>query len=176
MGLYVACGAMPLVEKDAAGHDRINRVTYEVAVLEALRERLRCKEIWVVGANRYRNPDEDLPADLEANRDEYYKALELPLDAERFISQVQDEMRQARGRVGGTFRFSRIDIRMFEHVAGGNSGGKASESVVTTANHIAPRLDPPAPPNDRSPRLAIDEVVQALIGTLEDQAHHRRPW
>ena len=84
-----------VVEKDAAGRDRINRVTYEVAVLEALREQLRCKEIWVVGANRYRNPDEDLPADFEANRDEYYKALDLPLDADRFISQVQDEMREA---------------------------------------------------------------------------------
>ena len=78
-----------------AGRDRVNRVTYEVAVLEALREQLRCKEIWVVGANRYRNPDEDLPADFEANRDEYYKALDLPLDADRFISQVQDEMREA---------------------------------------------------------------------------------
>ena len=56
---------------------------------------LRCKEIWVVGANRYRNPDEDLPADFEGKRDEYYKALELPLDAERFIGQLQDEMREA---------------------------------------------------------------------------------
>src|ERR1700730_14002694 len=84
-----------VVEKDAAGRDRVNRVTYEVAVLEALREQLRCEEIWVVGANRYRNPDEDLPADFEANRDEYYKALDLPLDADRFISQVQDEMREA---------------------------------------------------------------------------------
>jgi len=84
-----------VVEKDAAGRDRVNRVTYEVAVLEALREQLRCKEIWVIGANRYRNPDEDLPADFEANRDEYYKALDLPLDADRFISQVQDEMREA---------------------------------------------------------------------------------
>lgn len=90
-----------VVEKDAAGRDRVNRVTYEVAVLEAVRERLRCKEIWVVGANRYRNPDEDLPADFEANRDEYYKALDLPLDADRFISQVQEEMREALGALNG---------------------------------------------------------------------------
>ena len=87
-----------VVEKDAAGR---NRVTYEAAVLEALREQLRCKEIWVVGANRYRNPSEDLPADFEANRDEYYKALDLPLDADRFISQVQDEMREAMGTLNG---------------------------------------------------------------------------
>jgi TnpA family transposase len=84
-----------VVEQDAAGRDRINRVTYEVAVLEALREQLRCKEIWVVGADRYRNPDEDLPADFDANRDAYYTALTLPLEADRFITQVQDEMREA---------------------------------------------------------------------------------
>jgi TnpA family transposase len=84
-----------VVEKDAAGNSRVNRVTYEVAVLEALRERLRCKEIWVVGANRYRNPDEDLPTDFEMNRDEYYKALNLPLKADRFITDVQAELREA---------------------------------------------------------------------------------
>ena len=32
-----------------------NRITYAICVLEALREQLRCKEIWVIGANRYRN-------------------------------------------------------------------------------------------------------------------------
>lgn len=90
-----------VVEKDAAGRDRINRVTYEVAVLEALREQLRCKEIWVVGANRYRNPDEDLPADFELNRDEYYRALDLPLDADRFIAELQAEMRAALGALDG---------------------------------------------------------------------------
>src|ERR1700726_5328093 len=84
-----------VVEKDAAGRDRVNRVTYEVAVLEALREQLRCKEIWVVGANRYRNPDEDLPADFEANRDEYYEALRLPQDAKSFTSGVRQEMEEA---------------------------------------------------------------------------------
>ena len=45
-----------VVENDAEGRQRINRITYEICVLEALREKLRCKEIWVVGANRYRNP------------------------------------------------------------------------------------------------------------------------
>ena len=62
-----------VVEKGASGQDRANRITYEIAVLEALREQLRCKEIWVVGANRYRNPDEDLPADFDVNRDDYYR-------------------------------------------------------------------------------------------------------
>jgi hypothetical protein len=57
-----------VVEKDAQGRQRINRITYEIWVLEALREKLHCKEIWVVGADRYRNPDEDLPADFEVQR------------------------------------------------------------------------------------------------------------
>ncbi len=81
-----------VTETDAAGQERVNRVTYEIAVLEALRERLRCKEIWVVGANRYGNPDDDLPTDFETNREAYYQALKLPMDAERFIADLQTEM------------------------------------------------------------------------------------
>ncbi|WP_031432523.1 Tn3 family transposase [Methylomarinum vadi] len=84
-----------VMEKDAADRDRVNRITYEISVLEALRERLRCKEIWVVGANRYRNPDEDLPSDFNENRADYYQALNLPLNAELFITNLQAEMREA---------------------------------------------------------------------------------
>jgi TnpA family transposase len=84
-----------VVEKDAKGQQRINRITYEICVLEALREKLRCKEVWVVGADRYRNPDEDLPADFEAQRMPYYQALNLPLEADRFIADLQTEMREA---------------------------------------------------------------------------------
>jgi len=84
-----------VVEKDAKDRNRVNRVTYEIAVLEALRERLRCKEIWVVGANRYRNPDEDLPQDFEQNREEYYAALDLPQDVDQFIADLQAEMSEA---------------------------------------------------------------------------------
>lgn len=51
--------------KEADGRNRVNRITYEICVLEALRVRLRCKEIWVAGADRYRNPDDDLPSDFE---------------------------------------------------------------------------------------------------------------
>src|SRR5262249_21993476 len=82
-----------VTEKDTKGQQRINRITYEICVLQALRERLRCKEIWVVGANRYRNPDDDLPADFEAQRAPYYQALKLPLEADRFIDDLKSEMR-----------------------------------------------------------------------------------
>jgi hypothetical protein len=42
------------------GSQRVNRINYEICVLQSLRERLRSKEVWVAGA-RYRNPDNDLP-------------------------------------------------------------------------------------------------------------------
>ncbi len=49
----------------------------------------------MVGADRYRNPDEDLPADFERNRERYYQALELPLDAEQFVTDLQAEMHES---------------------------------------------------------------------------------
>ncbi len=42
-----------IVEVESSGQERINRVNYEICVLQALRDKLRSKEIWVVGAKRY---------------------------------------------------------------------------------------------------------------------------
>jgi len=81
-----------VVETDTQGRQRVNRITYEMCVLQALRDQLRCKEIWVVGADRYRNPDDDVPRDFAAQRPTYYAALKLPSQAEDFIQQVQQEM------------------------------------------------------------------------------------
>jgi hypothetical protein len=39
-------------EEDKDGTPRINRITYEICALEALRDQLRSKEIWVVGGNQ----------------------------------------------------------------------------------------------------------------------------
>src|SRR5947209_8610721 len=47
---------------------RINRINYELCTLPVLREKLRCKEVFVKGASRYRNPDEDLPMDFDTKR------------------------------------------------------------------------------------------------------------
>ncbi|GGD78824.1 hypothetical protein GCM10010911_41160 [Paenibacillus nasutitermitis] len=52
-----------IIEKDEKGQERVNRINYEISVLQMLRDKLRCKEIWASGANRYRNPDEDLPVE-----------------------------------------------------------------------------------------------------------------
>lgn len=74
---------------------RVNRINYELCVLRVLREKLRCKEVYVKKANRYRNPDEDLPSDFASNRNEYYTELDLPLSADEFIATQRQELRDA---------------------------------------------------------------------------------
>lgn len=84
-----------VLERDGNGAERVDRLAYEVCILLALRERLRSKEVWVEGANRYRNPDEDLPGDFERERSTYYAALKLPSSADSFLAGVQREMHEA---------------------------------------------------------------------------------
>ena len=82
----------PFLIEGEGKHARIGLVDYEICVLKALRERLRAKEVWVMGADRYRNPDEDLPADFEARRDVYYADLGLSQDAAAFTAGLRAEM------------------------------------------------------------------------------------
>ena len=77
------------------GEPEIDRASYELGVLRTVREKLRCKELWVEGAKRYRNPDDDLPQDFEAKREQYYQDLQQPLEAAPFIDQLQAEMTEA---------------------------------------------------------------------------------
>jgi hypothetical protein len=53
---------------DQRGHRRVVRMVYEICTFQALRDQLRCKEIWVVGADEWRNPAQDLPIDFEERR------------------------------------------------------------------------------------------------------------
>jgi TnpA family transposase len=84
-----------ILVEDGSDGERINRIDYEICALQVLRERLRCKEIWVEGADRHRNPDEDLPADFAANQAAYYQALSQPQDTDQFIERLQQAMRDA---------------------------------------------------------------------------------
>lgn len=74
------------------GNGRVNRISYELCVLTQLRECIRSKEIWVFGANRYRNPDDDLPKDFAARRSSYYSRLNLTQNAREFVAMVRQEM------------------------------------------------------------------------------------
>ena len=84
-----------VVQSDPEGMAQIKRIDYEISVLHVLREKLRCKEVWIEGAKRFRNPDEDLPADFTKRRPEYYAALQQPLDASLFVSQLKKKLRAA---------------------------------------------------------------------------------
>lgn len=84
-----------VVEPDKKGRQRVNRISYELCVLEAVRERVRWKEVWVPGADRYRNPADDLPPDFATRREAYYQALGQPVEADAFLAGLQREMREA---------------------------------------------------------------------------------
>ncbi|MER5321697.1 DUF4158 domain-containing protein [Streptosporangium roseum] len=67
----------------------VERIPYELCVLVALRKAIRRREIWVEGANTWRNPDHDLPVDFEDNRDVHYEALSKPRDPADFIADLK---------------------------------------------------------------------------------------
>jgi hypothetical protein len=84
-----------LYKTDKRGRRRVQRTVYECGVFQTLRDKLRCKEIWVVGADKWRNPDEDLPGDFEQRRIENYAALRKPLEPKAFTAQMRREMAEA---------------------------------------------------------------------------------
>ncbi|MGH7746990.1 MAG: Tn3 family transposase, partial [Candidatus Dormibacteria bacterium] len=96
-GEVVPLDLVPREWKDAVIDEtgRVERVAYELCLLRALRDALRRREIWVDGANRWRNPEADLPGDFEDNRDVHYDALRQPQDPTEFIATLQGKMRSA---------------------------------------------------------------------------------
>jgi TnpA family transposase len=101
---YAADDAVPLdgivpvdwraavVEEREDGTLRVERIPYELCVLAALREAIRRREVWIVGAVRWRNPDIDLPADFDSHRAGHYQRLGQPLDPSEFINGLQGEL------------------------------------------------------------------------------------
>ena len=92
-----AAGVVPPDWQDAVVDERgrVERIPYELCVLRSLRDGLRRPEIWVVGANRWRDPEAELPADFETNREVHYTALRQPLDPSTFIDELRRRMRDA---------------------------------------------------------------------------------
>ncbi|WP_031173161.1 Tn3 family transposase [Streptosporangium roseum] len=50
------------------------------------------------GANRWRNPEDDLPPDFEDNRDVHYDAIRQPQDPQAFIAALQKRLSEALAR------------------------------------------------------------------------------
>ncbi|MEV6860386.1 Tn3 family transposase [Streptosporangium subroseum] len=89
----------------------IERASYELCVIVSLKDALRRREIYVTGARRWRNPEEDLPTDFEENRDVHYEKLRQPLDSAEFIAALKELVRASmaecaeaisKGKSGGT--------------------------------------------------------------------------
>ena len=116
-------------------HGKIERIPYELCVLRALRDALRRREIYVEGAQRWRNPDEDLPADFEHNRDVHYAAIRKPLEPAAFIADLRQRLHAG---------LERLDQAIGNDTAGG---------VRITTAHSKPWIVVPAlqklpdPPN-----------------------------
>lgn len=137
-----------LHRSDKRGRARVQRTVYECGVFQTLRDKLRCKEIWVAGAERWRNPDEDLPGDFETNRVDNYAQLGKPLDAEEFVDQVRTEMRTELAALNDAFpSLDWLDIR---------AGRKQGEIV------LSPYEPAPEPRNLRR----LKQAVRARWGTV----------
>ncbi len=101
-----------VVEEDDDGTSRVNRLNYEVCTLQALREKVRVREIWIEGANRYRDPDDDLPTDFSQKRATYYEALRQPTEADVFIEKLKEDKSLALRSLDGAMPRIRDKVRL----------------------------------------------------------------
>lgn len=145
------------------GSKGVMRTVYEACVFQALRDRLRCKEIWVVGADKWRNPDDDLPDDFEVRRAEYYEKLNKPRDAKVFIAQLQSEMRAELGALD-----TRLPKLPWVTISGKHRGG------AIKFTEPEPQKEPK---NLRKLKKAIRKKwgTVALIDILKEAALRPRP-
>lgn len=146
-------GVVPKAWRDAVVDERgrIERIPYELCVLVSLREALRRREVYVAGANRWRNPEDDLPADFEATRDVHYEALRKPREAEEFIAGLRERLNTALDHFDGA-------------LATGSAGGVRITSRRSEPWITVPKLD--ALPEPRASQAVKDEVIRRW-GTLD---------
>ena len=134
-----------VLEDAPGGGQRVNRINYEICVLQTLRERLRCKEVWVVGAGRFRNPD-----DGPAGR------------FRRAPGRVLRAPRPAHGRTG-----------LHRRAAGGDGGGAAAARPRDAAQPGRAARPAPAAPIVVSPLEPQPEP--SGLGALKAELGRRWP-
>jgi hypothetical protein len=93
-------GVVPRAWRAAVADERgrVERIPYKLCELVALRDALRRREIYVDGANRWRNPDDDLPGDFETTREVHYAAIRQPLDPTEFNAGLRERLAAALDR------------------------------------------------------------------------------
>jgi TnpA family transposase len=146
-------GVVPREWRDAVVDEagQVERIPYELCVLRSLREAIRRREVYVAGANRWRNPEDDLPADFEANRDVHYAAIRQPLDPTAFVDDLRSRMRGA---------LTRLD----EGIGAGTTGG-----VRITTRRGEPWISVPSLKKLPEPAnlVALKGEVQRRWGVLD---------
>jgi hypothetical protein len=146
-------GVVPLEWREAVVDEqgRVERIPYELCVLKALRDAIRRREVYVAGANRWRNPEEDLPADFELNRDVHYDALRQPLDATAFVAELQRRHRAA---------LSRLNDALANGTAGGVRISNRRGEPWITVPAIEKQPEPPT-------LQALKDEVERRWGTID---------
>ncbi|MFI0487471.1 Tn3 family transposase [Actinomadura sp. 9N215] len=140
---------------------RIERIPFELCVLVALRKAIRRREIWVEGGKTWRNPEADLPADFEDNRDVHYQALSKPRDAAAFIADLQKSHVAALHRLNEALR------------AGTTGGVRITRKKGEPWISVPPVARQPEPANLRALKEEISRRwgVVDLLDVLKDVAH-----
>lgn len=89
---------------DDAGNKSVDEGKYRVFMLRKLDKRTKTKESFVPGAKKFRDPDDDLPADFENKRAQYYANLDIPINPDDWIKGLQAEMVEALTELNGTIK------------------------------------------------------------------------
>jgi TnpA family transposase len=146
-------GVVPAAWRDAVIDDqsRVARIPYELCVLAALREALRRREVWVVGAGQWRNPEDDLPGDFEAHREVHYATLRQPTDPTVFVRELRDRLTSA---------LERLD----QALSSGSCGG-----IAITTRHGKPWISVPklAKLSEPATLPALKDEIARRWGTVD---------
>ncbi|MCY4129537.1 MAG: Tn3 family transposase, partial [Gammaproteobacteria bacterium] len=145
-----------VLEAGPGGTVRINRINYEICVLQTLRDKLRTKEIWIEGAKRYCDPDQDLPADFDTRREHYFALLEQPLEAAQFVQSLRNDLRDALSAFDQGLPTNK-DVKLKSR------GGKARISL----RPLGPQVDPAAL-EDLKAELARRWPMTSLLDVLKE--------
>ena len=146
-------GVVPAAWRDAVvdGRGRVERVPYELCVLVALRDAIRRREVFVDGAGRWCDPENDLPADFEVMRETHYEALRKPLDPTVFITGLQQRMRAA---------LTGLDEGLLADSTGG-------VQVTTRKGSAWVRVPKQAPLDEPVNLQALKDAVRRRWGTID---------
>lgn len=130
---------------------KVERIPYELCVLVALRDAVRRREIYVEGAARWRNPEDDLPGDFEATRAVHYAAIRQPEDPRAFIADLKKRMTAGLDQLSGA-------------LADGSAGGVKVTTRKGEPWITVPKLKPLAEPTGLA---ALKEEVARRWGVLD---------